>query len=64
MNSIKFHEVDSNAYDWYINMKKIKPLNTSGFGMGTERFFMWLLKGTDIRNMQVYLRFNGEETIL
>lgn len=64
MNSIKFHEVDSNAYDWYINMKKIKPLNTSGFGMGTERFFMWLLKGTDIRNMQVCLRFNGEETIL
>ena len=44
-------------------MKKIKPLKTSGFGMGTERFFMWVLKCDDIRNMQICLRFNGENIL-
>lgn len=63
LDSLRFHEVDSKEYDWYINMKKHKPLNTSGFGMGTERFFMWVLKCDDIRNMQICLRFNGENIL-
>lgn len=31
--------------------------------MGTERFFMWVLKCDDIRNMQICLRFNGEDIV-
>ena len=57
--SLKLHEVDEKEYEWYITMKKERPLNTSGFGMGTERFFMWVLKCDDIRNMQICPRFNG-----
>ena len=57
--SLKIHEVNPKEYEWYIKMKKVKPLNTSGFGMGTERFFMWVLKCDDIRNMQICPRFNG-----
>ena len=57
--SLKLHEVDEEEYEWYINMKKERPLNTSGFGLGTERFFMWVLKCDDIRNMQICPRFNG-----
>lgn len=64
IKSLNFHEVNKEEYEWYINMKKIKPLNTAGFGLGTERFFMWVLKSNDIRNMQICLRFNGEENIL
>ena len=64
IESLKIHEVNNDEYDWYINMKKIKPLNTSGFGMGIERFLMWVLKSSDIRNMQICLRFNGEKNIL
>ena len=64
INSLKYHDINKDEYEWYINMKKIRPLNTSGFGMGTERFFMWVLKSNDIRNMQICLRFNGEKTIL
>lgn len=64
IDSLKFHDVNPAEYEWYINMKKIKPLNTSGFGMGTERFLMWVLKSTDIRNMQICIRFNGEEIVL
>ena len=63
LESLKYHEVDIQEYEWYLNMKKIKPLKTSGFGMGTERFFMWVLKCDDIRNMQICLRFNGEDIV-
>lgn len=64
LNSLKYHEVDKYEYEWYINMKKLKPLKTSGFGMGTERFLMWVLKCDDIRNMQLCLRFNGQKNVL
>ena len=64
IKSLNIHDVSDEEYEWYINMKKLKPLNTSGFGMGIERFLMWVLKCNDIRNMQICLRFNGEEIIL
>lgn len=64
LEALKIHEVDKKEYEWYINMKKYKPLNTSGFGMGIERFLMWVLKCDDIRNMQICLRFNGEKSIV
>ena len=64
IKSLKMHEVDEKEYDWYINMKKQFPLKTSGFGMGVERYLMWLLKCDDIRNLQVCTRFNGEKNIL
>lgn len=60
LESIKLHEVNENDYKWYVNMKKNHPLQTSGFGMGIERYLMWLLKCDDIRNLQVFLRMNGE----
>lgn len=63
IESLNYHNVDIKEYEWYLKMKKIKPLNTAGFGMGTERFFMWVLKCNDIRNMQICLRFNGEEIV-
>ena len=43
-------------------MKKRHPIQTAGFGMGVERFLMWVLKCDDIRNLQVCLRFNGIDT--
>lgn len=46
----------------YRNEKQF-PMQTAGFGMGIERFLMWVLKATDIRNMQVCLRFNGENIL-
>lgn len=61
--SLKKHGVNENEYKWYINLKKTYPMQTSGFGMGTERFLMWVLKGKDIRNFQICLRFNGENIL-
>lgn len=64
IKSIKKHEVNDNDYEWYINLKKMFPMQTSGFGMGIERFLLWVLKGNDIRNMQICLRINGEKSIV
>ncbi len=62
-NALEKHCVDAKEYEWYINMKRELPMQTSGFGMGVERFLMWLLKAEDIRNMQICLRFNGENIL-
>lgn len=61
IKSIKRHEVDPADYDWYIQLKKRFPMQTAGFGMGIERFLLWVLKGHDIRNMEICLRHNGED---
>lgn len=63
LDALKKHEVDETEYDWYITMKDKFPMQTSGFGMGIERFLMWVLKCDDIRNMQICLRFNGENIL-
>lgn len=59
LDALCYHEVNSEEYAWYIKLKEKCPLQTSGFGMGVERFLMWVLNATDIRNMQICLRFNG-----
>ncbi len=64
LESLKLHEVDKDEYEWYIKLKEKYPLQTAGFGMGIERYLMWVLKASDIRNMQICLRFNGEQIIL
>ena len=64
LKSMKLHEVDKEEYEWYIKLKEKYPLQTAGFGMGIERYLMCVLKASDIRNMQICLRFNGEQIIL
>lgn len=56
------HGVDQEDYSWYVRMKDAYPMRTSGFGMGVERFLMWLLRHNDIRDMQILERFNGRRT--
>ena len=62
ISALNNHEVNVDDYSWYIEMKKRYPIQTSGFGMGVERFLMWVLKCDDIRNLQLLLRFNGIDT--
>lgn len=63
LKSLELHEVDSDEYEWYIKLKEKYPLQTAGFGMGIERYLMWVLKASDIRNMQICLRFNGKNIL-
>lgn len=63
IESLNKRNVDSKPYEWYITMKNKFPLKTSGFGMGVERYLMWLLQHNDIRDMQICLRYNGFDMI-
>ena len=62
--ALKAHEVSGEDYAWYIRMKECRPMQTSGFGMGTERFLMWLFCGQDIRKFQLVPRINGRREYL
>ena len=56
------HQVAEEEYAWYVGMKEHHPLRTGGFGMGVERFLMWVLNRSDIRDLQLVERFNGVVT--
>lgn len=52
-------QVSAKPYEWYLKMREVHPLKTSGFGMGIERFILWILEHTDVRDCQIVPRFNG-----
>lgn len=58
--SLQRHRVDGNSYAWYLEMKRATPRETSGFGLGMERFLMWALAADDIRDCTLWLRKCGE----
>ncbi|KOG56913.1 asparaginase [Streptomyces virginiae] len=57
--SLAHHEVAESAYQWYVDLKDATPMRTSGFGMGVERWMMWVLQQSDIRELQLAPRLNG-----
>lgn len=57
--ALRHHAVPEQPYKWYINMRQVKPLLTSGWGMGTERYLCWLLQHNDIRDIQIIPRMKG-----
>jgi len=60
--ALESHRVDPGPYRWYVEMKSRSPMRTAGFGMGLERFLMWLLDHDDIRDLQIFPRFKGAES--
>ena len=61
LNALHEHNVTMSSYDWYVQMKSEFPLRTSGFGMGMERFLLWVLKHNDIRDCQIVSRIDGSQ---
>lgn len=59
VEALQQHEVPVDSYRWYIDMRKVKPLLTSGWGMGTERYLCWLLQHDDIRDIVIIPRMKG-----
>lgn len=62
--ALKLHGVSDKNYAWYIQMKDLVSMSTSGFGMGVERYLLWLFRHNDIRDMQLIPRFNGLKDLL
>lgn len=54
--SLAAHNVQSEDYSWYRHMRELRQIQTSGFGMGLERFILWVLKHEDIRDCTILLR--------
>lgn len=57
--ALRHHAVPEQSYKWYITMRQVKPLLTSGWGMGTERYLCWLLQHDDIRDIHIIPRMKG-----
>jgi aspartyl/asparaginyl-tRNA synthetase len=61
--ALRRHRVSADTYSWYVAMKDTSPLRTAGFGMGVERYLMWLLRQDDIRDFQIFLRDTGKNLL-
>ncbi|XP_030649211.1 uncharacterized protein LOC115829296 [Chanos chanos] len=59
--ALRHHAVPEESYEWYINMRQVLPLITSGWGMGTERYLCWLLKHNDVRDIQIIPRMKAKK---
>ncbi|XP_037647958.1 uncharacterized protein LOC119501579 [Sebastes umbrosus] len=57
--ALRHHAVPEQSYKWYIDMRQVKPLLTSGWGMGTERYLCWLLQHDDVRDIHIIPRMKG-----
>jgi asparaginyl-tRNA synthetase len=56
LRRIKNENLDTSAYDWYLELRKFGLPPHSGFGMGLERFLVWLLKLKHIREACLFPR--------
>lgn len=54
--ALRLHEVSEKSYEWYADMRVTDPLRTAGFGLGIERYLMWVLGHDDIRDFQLLPR--------
>jgi asparaginyl-tRNA synthetase len=61
--SLKDHQNDPSNYQWYLEMKAKYPMVTSGFGLGIERYLLWVLKHNDIRDIQLFNRLKGYHSV-
>ena len=49
-------EINPGPYEWYLQLKELAPMQTSGFGLGVERFVQWISGAEDIRDCSLWLR--------
>ncbi|HRK96844.1 MAG TPA: asparagine synthetase A [Alphaproteobacteria bacterium] len=63
LKALKERHIDPAAYEWYLRMKKEYPLQTCGFGIGLERFLLWVMKHDDIRDTHLMTRLKGQKCI-
>lgn len=61
--ALQMHEVPVENYEWYLNIRDKRKggsaIQTTGWGMGMERFLAWVLKHDDIRDLAIIPRLKG-----
>ena len=60
VSALRAHEIDPIPYAWYLRMKEYLPLRTAGFGLGLERYLLWVLQHDDIRDLTLIPRLKGQ----
>jgi aspartyl/asparaginyl-tRNA synthetase len=50
------HQVPLETYQWYMDIRNFREVPSVGWGMGMERFMLWLLKHNDVRDIAIILR--------
>jgi asparaginyl-tRNA synthetase len=63
IKALALHGVEAASYEWYLQMQHERPILTSGFGLGIERFLMWVLCVEDIRKLQILIRDRGSQIV-
>jgi aspartyl/asparaginyl-tRNA synthetase len=49
------------TYQWYMDIRNSREVPSVGWGMGMERFMLWLLEHNDVRDIAVIPRLkNGK----
>jgi asparaginyl-tRNA synthetase len=56
MKRIKEEKLDVSAYKWYLDLRKFGSVQHAGFGLGIERFVMWVCKLKHIRDAIAFPR--------
>jgi asparaginyl-tRNA synthetase len=56
MKRIEEEKLDVSAYKWYLDLRKFGSVKHSGFGLGIERFVMWVCKLKHIRDAIAFPR--------
>lgn len=62
LEALEQHGVDADDYAWYVEMRRFRALETTGWGIGSERFLCWLMQHDDIRDIQLLPRLKGLKT--
>ena len=57
--ALDHHEIPHDSYQWYLDIRKVQPVKTSGWGLGSERYLCWLLQHDDVRDVQLLPRLKG-----
>lgn len=50
------HEVPLESYQWYMDIREVRAMSTVGWGIGMERFMLWLLNHDDVRDVAIIPR--------
>ncbi len=59
MEAVKEKNIDSKELDWYLMLRQYGYLKSTGFGLGTERFIMYITGIKNIRDVLPYPRTPG-----
>lgn len=59
MSAYSREGLDPKPYYWYTDQRKYGSVPHGGFGLGVERFIVWLLQQDHIRNATLYPRYIG-----